>query len=160
MMVSMMMILIGLRLYQRKWHWGWLQRRRGRICCTSGIQSGSRCCWMDCIGAPANKQDISSPVKEFHTIPHLWCSTHHPLHQSPRVVGWTDQLWDFAAPWENLLCPEQHFWKVQRSRCICTGIIMMILMVIVCMIVLQLDDGSNNYHKCGHDLCNSGDIIA
>ena len=37
---------------------------------------------------------------------------------------------------------------------------MMILMVIVCMIVLQLDDGFNNYHKYGHDLYNSGDIIA
>ena len=37
---------------------------------------------------------------------------------------------------------------------------MMILMVIGCMIVLQLDDGFNNYHKFGHDLYNSGAIIA
>ena len=37
---------------------------------------------------------------------------------------------------------------------------MMILMVIVCMIVLQLDDGFNNYHKYCNNLANSGDIIA
>ena len=37
---------------------------------------------------------------------------------------------------------------------------MMILMMNICMIVLQLDDGFNNYHKYGHDLCNGGDIIA
>ena len=59
-------------------------------------------------------------------------------------------------PGKNLLCPEQHFWKVQTSRCICTGIILMNLI----MIVLQIDDGFNKYHKCGHDLYNSGNIIA
>ena len=36
---------------------------------------------------------------------------------------------------------------------------MTILMMIVYMIVLQLDDGFNNYHKYCHDLYNTGDII-
>ena len=57
-------------------------------------------------------------------------------------------------PGKTLLCTEQHFW-----RCICTEIIMWILMVIVCRIVLQLDDGFNNYHKYCQYLYNSGNII-
>ena len=48
------------------------------------------------------------------------------------------------------------FERVHTSRCICTGMIKkMILMVIVCMIELQLDDGFNNCHKCCHYLYNS-----
>ena len=36
-------------------------------------------------------------------------------------------------PGKNLFCPEQHFWKVCTSRCICRGIIMMILIVCDCL---------------------------
>ena len=57
------------------------------------------------------KQGIASSDKEFHTIPHLWHYHHlrsypsHPVHQSPRVVGSTEQLWDPTAPWEKFTLP-------------------------------------------------------
>ena len=48
-------------------------------------------------------REWSLPVKEFHTIPHLCCFSHHPSHQSRSLVGWGEQLSDQSAPWENLL---------------------------------------------------------
>ena len=51
------------------------------------------------------KQDITSSVKEFHTILHLWCYSHHLVLQSPQVVVWRNQLWDQPAPWEKFTLP-------------------------------------------------------
>ena len=45
------------------------------------------------------KQDITSSVKEFHTIPHLWCYFHRP-HQWRPLADPSEQLWDEPASWE------------------------------------------------------------
>ena len=58
-------------------------------------------------------------------------------------------------PGKKLLCTEQHLWKVHTSRCICkfcSGTLTVVL--------LQFDDGLNNYHKYCLDLYNSGNVIA
>ena len=34
-------------------------------------------------------------------------------------------------PGKNLLCTEQHFWKVHMSKCICTGIVILMVSTII-----------------------------
>ena len=66
-----------------------------------------------CVHVPAStlywstwrqKQDITQSVKEFHTIPHLFCYPHRSHRWQP-LAGSSEQLWDQPAPWENFTLP-------------------------------------------------------
>ena len=122
---------------------GWLLQLRGTLCFSEVLQFVSTFLPQHCTEAPGNKSKTShhqiknssqylisgvSPIIEATGDNHLLVEV-----SSSKTI---------QRPGKLLLCTEQHFWKVHTSRCICTGIIMRILM----LIVLQLYDGFKYCH--------------
>ena len=131
--------------YHCKDHQGWLRRSRVQsVGSALFCPFESRFLSQRCIEAPENKNKISD-----HQLKN---STQYLISGVTPIVATCDNhlLVQVSSsettqrPGTILLCTEQHFWKGYTSRCIRIGVIMVILMMIVCMIILQLDDGFNN----------------